>query len=108
MKEKDNESMNSKSTVLVLFNTREFRSYVPVKEMLKPKAKTPWGNYFAFMHVPIPSLDVGDDNPLQFVHKARQMIDAKKNSLGSYLTGRFLQILGNLRGPEVKFSHLMN
>lgn len=101
MKEKNHDSINANSTVLVLFNTREFRSYVPVKDMLEPKAKTPWGNYFAFLHVPIPKLDDhSTDNPLEFVCKAREIINAKKSSLASHLTGRFLHILKTLRGPE--------
>ncbi|KAL5793757.1 hypothetical protein ACOSP7_002351 [Xanthoceras sorbifolium] len=107
MKEMRHDSTKTNSTVLVLFNTREFRSYVPVKDMVKSDAKTPWGNYFAFLHVPIPKLtDNGNSklsnnyNPLEFVRKARKIINAKKSSLGAYFTGRLLQILKKLRGPE--------
>ncbi|TXG55134.1 hypothetical protein EZV62_020390 [Acer yangbiense] len=107
MKEMSPDSINTNSTTLVLLNTREFRSYVPVKGMVKTDAKTPWGNYFAFLHVPIPKLSDDDDdskllntNPLKFVRKAREIINAKKSSLAAHLTGRLLQILKNFRGPE--------
>ncbi|KAK3184112.1 hypothetical protein Dsin_031398 [Dipteronia sinensis] len=107
MKEMSPDSINTNSTTLVLLNTREFRSYIPAKDMVKTDAKTPWGNYFTFLHVPIPKLsDDGDDsklsnnNPLEFVRKAREIINVKKSSLAAHLTGRFLQILKKFRGPE--------
>ncbi|KAK1566611.1 hypothetical protein Q3G72_001975 [Acer saccharum] len=107
MKEMSPDSINTNSTTFVLLNTREFRSYVPVKGMVKTDAKTPWGNYVAFLYVPIPKLSDDDDdskllntNPLEFFRKAREIINAKKSSLAAHLTGRLLQILKNFRGPE--------
>ncbi|KAI9178459.1 hypothetical protein LWI28_026755 [Acer negundo] len=92
------------STALVLLNSREFRGYVSVKEMIKPDSKSPWGNCFAFLHVPLPKLTDDDSNsysnPLEFVWKTREIINAQKSSLGVYLTGRLLQVLKKLRGPE--------
>ncbi|KAK0589599.1 hypothetical protein LWI29_016196 [Acer saccharum] len=107
MKEMSPDSINTNSTTFVLLNTREFRSYAPVKVMVKTDAKTPWGNYVAFLYVPIPKLSDDDDdskllntNPLEFFRKAREIINAKKSSLAAHLTGRLLQILKNFRGPE--------
>ncbi|KAK0602853.1 hypothetical protein LWI29_037573 [Acer saccharum] len=104
MEENSEGSSKANSTALVLLNTREFRSYVPVKEMIKPDSKTPWGNYFAFLRVPLPKLTNDDDdskyNPLEFILKTREIINAKKSSLGVYLTGILLQVLKKLRGPE--------
>lgn len=95
-------SGEANSTTLVLLNTRAFRSYESVKDMVKPDAKSPWGNYFAFLHVSIPKLaDDWSSNPLDFVVKARQIMNFKKNSLAVYLTGRVLEILKKFRGPEV-------
>ncbi|KAK4846529.1 hypothetical protein QYF36_018638 [Acer negundo] len=92
------------STALVLLNSREFRGYVSIKEMIKPDSKSPWGNCFAFLHVPLPKLTDDDSNsysnPLEFVWKTREIINAQKSSLGVYLTGRLLQVLKKLRGPE--------
>ncbi|TXG55138.1 hypothetical protein EZV62_020394 [Acer yangbiense] len=81
-----------------------FAVMFPIKEMIKLDSKTPWGNYFAFLHVPLPKLTDDDStsysNPLEFVWKTREIINAKKSSLGVYLTGRLLQVLKILRGPE--------
>lgn len=96
------DSSKASSTALVLLNTRVFRSYECVKDMVKPNAKTPWGNYIAFLHVPIPELTHARfANPLEFVLEAQQIINGKKNSLACYLTGGLLEILKKVRGPEV-------
>ncbi|KAH9792421.1 diacylglycerol O-acyltransferase [Citrus sinensis] len=101
MQEMRQRSGEANSTTLVLLNTRAFRSYESVKDMVKPDAKSPWGNYFAFLHVSIPKLaDDWSSNPLDFVVKARQIMNVKKNSLGAYLTGRLLEIVRKFRGPE--------
>lgn len=103
MQEMRQGSGEANSTTLVLLNTRAFRSYESVKDMVKPDAKSPWGNYFAFLHVSIPKLaDDWSSNPLDFVVKARQIMNVKKNSLGAYLTGRLLEIVRKFRGPEVR------
>jgi len=49
-------SDHSNCTAFVLLNTRMFRSYQSIKEMVKPKAESPWGNHFAFLHVQLPEL----------------------------------------------------
>ena len=108
MEENSEGSSKADSTALVLLNTREVRGYVSIKEMIKPDSKTPWGNHFAFLHVPLPKLTDDDSNsysnPLEFVWKTREIINAKKSSLGVYLTGRLLQVLKILRGPEVRIN----
>ncbi|KAJ6425279.1 hypothetical protein OIU84_025949 [Salix udensis] len=44
---------------------------VSIKEMVKPKAESPWGNHFAFLHVQLPELVASTElNPLEFVTKA--------------------------------------
>lgn len=98
------DSSKAQSTAVVLLNTRVFRGYESVKDMVKPNAKTPWGNRFAFLHVSIPHLtdDATSSNPLEFVLKAQQIISAKKNSLAVYLTAQLLEILKKFRGPEVR------
>lgn len=95
-------SGNANSTALVLMNTRLLRDYVPIEDMFKPDSKTPWGNYFTFMHVPIPKLDQLHHNSLQFVSKTRDVIKAKKTSLAPHITARVIQFLTKLRGSEVQ------
>ncbi|KAH7576950.1 hypothetical protein JRO89_XS01G0181100 [Xanthoceras sorbifolium] len=82
--------------------------------MMKSDAKTPWCNYFAFLHVPSPKLTddysklSNNNNPLEFVWKTREIINAKKSSLGVYLTGRLLQILKKLKRPRGGISYPMD
>ncbi|KAK1568167.1 hypothetical protein Q3G72_021348 [Acer saccharum] len=108
MQEVAKESSNLNSTAIVLLNTRMFRSYISVKEMVKPNAKSPWGNHFAFLHVPIPKLtDSGLSDPLEFIKKAQQIIKSKRSSLGVYLTAKLLEAVDKFRGPEAaaKYVH---
>ncbi|KAI3947343.1 hypothetical protein MKW92_015432 [Papaver armeniacum] len=94
-------SGNARSTALVLLNTRELTTYQSVEEMGKPKTKNPWGNNFGFIQVPIPNAaNVNTSDPLEFVFGAKKMITKKKNSLGVYLTGRLVELMRKLRGPE--------
>ena len=68
----------------------------------KPDSETPWGNRFGFLHVPIPNLkDPKSPNPIEFVQAAQEVMKKKKSSFGVYLTGRLLEIVKKLRGPEV-------
>ena len=102
MQEISNKSTKSHSTALVLLNTRIMSGYKSIEEMLKPNSKVQWGNQFAFLHVPMPELkDHKSPNPLDFVLAASKIIKKKKSSLGVYLTGRVLEIVKKLRGPEV-------
>ncbi|KAK4569000.1 hypothetical protein RGQ29_004415 [Quercus rubra] len=108
MQEISNKSTKSHSTALVLLNTRTMSGYKSIEEMLKPNSKVPWGNQFTFLHVPMPELkDHKSPNPLDFVLAASKIIKKKKSSLGVYLTGRVLEIVKKLRGPEAaaRFVH---
>lgn len=105
MQEISPQSANANCTSLVLLNTRMLMDYVSVKEMMKPDAKMPWGNRFAFLHVPIPKLLAHDvpfsDNPLDFVRHAQNVIRRKRTSLAAYLNGKLLEIVKKFRGNEV-------
>ncbi|KAJ6842316.1 O-acyltransferase WSD1-like isoform X1 [Iris pallida] len=97
-------------TALVLLNTRDIGSYSyqPLSEMTKPDTKSPWGNHFAFIHVGIPSCkDPMIADPLQFLLKAKKIIEKRKNSLAVVLTGKFLEMIRRLKGPEAvaKYVH---
>lgn len=90
-------------TALVLLNTRVIGNYKPLSEMTKRDAESPWGNQFGFLHVSVPnSKHEAQANPLVFVQKARQIIKQKRSSLAVYLTGRLLEMLRKLIGPEVR------
>ncbi|KAM4093422.1 hypothetical protein ACB094_06G115000 [Castanea mollissima] len=111
MQEISNKSTKSHSTTLVLLNTRIMSGYKSIEEMLKPKSKVPWGNKFAFFHVPIPELkDHKSPNPLDFVWAASKIIKKKKSSFGIYLTcpeatTRFIH--GTLRNSSLSISNVI-
>ncbi|XP_059452448.1 wax ester synthase/diacylglycerol acyltransferase 4-like [Corylus avellana] len=101
MQEISHESSKAHSTALVLLNTRMIRAYKSVKEMVEPDSEAPWGNRFAFLHVPIPKFkDPKSLDPLEFVWEAHKIIKRKRSSLDVYLTSRLLEIMKKLRGPE--------
>ncbi|KAL7128938.1 hypothetical protein ABFS83_13G028600 [Erythranthe nasuta] len=97
-------SSEAKSTALVLLNTRAAAmgaGYKSVSEMVEPGSKMPWGNRFAFLHVPIPKLsDVELLDPLIFVKKVHRTIKKRRNSAGIYLTGQLLDLIRKIKGPE--------
>ncbi|XP_059452804.1 wax ester synthase/diacylglycerol acyltransferase 11-like isoform X2 [Corylus avellana] len=107
MQEISNESSEAHSTALVLLNTRMISSYKSIKEMVEPNSEAPWGNRFGFLHVPIPKFkDPKSLDPLEFVREAHKIIKRKRSSLDVYLTGRLLEIMKNIRGPEAVARHI--
>ncbi|KAM7498099.1 hypothetical protein LguiA_022513 [Lonicera macranthoides] len=104
------ESRNANSTALVLLNTRSLGGYKSVSEMIKPNAKMPWGNHFAFLHVPIPKLlncpRDNSSNPIDFVFDVHKMVKKKRNSAAVHLTGRLLETLRKFRGPEASAKYI--
>lgn len=100
MKEVDNKSGNANSMALALLNTRDIDGYKSVSEMLKPKAKMPWGNQFAFLHLPMPKLTDSHD-PLDFIFQTHQTVKRLKNNYAVFLNAQFLDISRKFLGPEV-------
>lgn len=101
MQERSQKSSKAHSTALVLLNTRVIRGYKSVKEMIKPDSDTPWGNQFAFLHVPVPKFTNDlSTNPLGFVWKTQKIIKMKRGSFAVHLTGKLLEIMKKLKGPE--------
>ncbi|CAL5406537.1 unnamed protein product [Camellia sinensis] len=92
---------NTKTTGLVLLNTRAIGGYKSVSEMLKKNAEMPWGNRIAFLHVPVPQLsDDESSNPLDYILKTHKMIKRKRNSSVVYFTGLLLDTMRKFRGFE--------
>ena len=105
MQKADEESIKSKTTALVLLNTRAIGGYKSVDEMINPNSNSSWGNRFAFIQVPLPQLTRAELlDPLDFVKKAHRIIKRQKNSAGVYLTGQLLRLITMVRGHEVCFS----
>lgn len=103
MEGESKDSINYNANSLVLFNTRNLDGYKSIDEMVKPKSKMPWGNNFAFLHVPIPKLTTAHlSDPLQFVYGTHNTIKRQRNSGGVFLTSVMLEYLRKFRGPEVR------
>ncbi|KAM7495101.1 hypothetical protein LguiB_029710 [Lonicera macranthoides] len=110
MEETKHELINAKSTALVLLNTRNIGGYKSLNQMAVAKSDdedTLWGNQFGFLHVPLPELkDESARDPLEFVFKAQQIIQRKKNSAAVYLTGSLLEAVRKYRGPEATAKYI--
>ncbi|XP_061946810.1 wax ester synthase/diacylglycerol acyltransferase 4-like [Populus nigra] len=107
MQNVDDKSTNAHSTALVLLNTRVISGYRSVKEMVKPDAESPWGNQFGFLHVSVPELtDSRFSKPLECVTIAQEIIQRKRSSLAVNLTGRLLEVLRKIRGPEATAKYI--
>ncbi|EYU28207.1 hypothetical protein ABFS82_13G029000 [Erythranthe guttata] len=99
--------VDQSSTALVLLNTRNINGYKSISEMVEPDAESPWGNQFAFLHVSVPKLVFSDQiDPLSFVLDAQKEITRKRNSAAVVLTGKLLEMLMKLRGPEVTAKYI--
>ncbi|KAM1717981.1 hypothetical protein ACFX11_025750 [Malus domestica] len=99
MQEMNKSSREAHSTSLVLLNTRIMANYTSIEEMIKPDSKSPWGNRFTFLQVPIPKL-TEFSNVLDFVWKAQKIINQKRNSFTIYFISWLLEMLNKFGGHE--------
>ncbi|TQD75019.1 hypothetical protein C1H46_039459 [Malus baccata] len=99
MQEMNQSSREAHSTALVLLNTRIMANYTSIEEMVKPDSKSPWGNHFTFVHVPIPKL-TEFSNVLDYVWKTHNIIKQKRNSSAIYFTSGLLKMLNKFGGHE--------
>ncbi|GAB4832002.1 hypothetical protein Ancab_006019 [Ancistrocladus abbreviatus] len=101
MLEKDMKLENSRSTLLVMLNTRNVSGYKSVNEMMTEGTKAPWGNHIAFLQVSVPKPSNNESfDPLEFVLSAHKSIKAKRNSLALPLIGQMLETIRKYRGFE--------
>ncbi|XP_059065598.1 wax ester synthase/diacylglycerol acyltransferase 11-like [Cryptomeria japonica] len=85
------EMKKSRVTGLVAINTRVL-SLKDIKEMMKSESEAPWGNRFGLLHIPMPTGNA--ESPLDFVRKAKKILDRKKMSHEVSLTTRLIGYLG--------------
>ncbi|GAB4832008.1 hypothetical protein Ancab_006025 [Ancistrocladus abbreviatus] len=108
MQDKNIKSQNSRSTLLVLLNTRNVNGYKSVKEMMTVGTKAPWGNHVAFLQVSVPKSSNGESfDPIKFVLRAQKSIKRKRNSMAVPLIGQMIETIRKYRGSEAaaKFIH---
>ncbi|KAI5060072.1 hypothetical protein GOP47_0024492 [Adiantum capillus-veneris] len=82
-----------------LVNTRKSPGLQELKSMMAGGSQARWGNNMGYIILPVPLLP--GESPLNYVYKAKTIIDKKKLSLGaafSYISGK---ILIRLIGSEV-------
>ncbi|XP_030533939.1 wax ester synthase/diacylglycerol acyltransferase 7-like [Rhodamnia argentea] len=104
-----NSNQSTGSTALVLLNMRNLHDYKTVRDMVRPNSESPWGNYFAFLHVPIAKAKPSDSqfsDPLRFVRKAGETIKRKRSSFAVVLTGQLLEMMKKCRNPEAVARHI--
>ncbi|KAH9289912.1 hypothetical protein KI387_034029, partial [Taxus chinensis] len=97
---------NLRVTGLVSMNTRAVSGLKNMEEMLDSNSAAPWGNRFGLLQIPIPIANM--ESPLDFVRKAKQIIDRKKMSLEVFVTTRLLNLLGRQASAASIYTMLTN
>ena len=72
-----------------------------IEEMLKPKGQVPWGNRVGFLPLKAPKMGKVE-NPLEFVKRAKRIIDRNKIYMRVFLNFRLGRFIGRVKGPEVR------
>lgn len=101
-----NEMENLRVTALALINTRSLSGLQNIEEMLKSHTETPWGNHFGFLHSRIPLGKI--ENPLEFVQRAKRLLERKKMSRAVFLTSKMLSYLTRFRGAQASAKIVYN
>ncbi|CAO2834239.1 unnamed protein product [Amaranthus hypochondriacus] len=90
----------SRSTAMVMFNTRNIRGYMSVQEMINANTKI-WGNKFTYLQIKLPKLiHSKSSNPLDFVYEANKQIARCRNSPKIHLNIKTLEFLRKHKGSE--------
>ncbi|XP_057832443.2 wax ester synthase/diacylglycerol acyltransferase 11 [Cryptomeria japonica] len=100
------EMAKSRVTGIVCMNTRELSGLKDIKDMLKFNSRAPWGNHFGMLQIPMPVANA--ESPLDFVRRAKQIIDRKKMSLEVFLTRRILCSIGRRASASGIYNTLAN
>ncbi|KAH9325349.1 hypothetical protein KI387_005527, partial [Taxus chinensis] len=90
---------NLRVTALGLINTRSEPGIKSLKEMTESKTGDSWGNRFSFLQLPVPMKKL--NNPLEYVTRAKYMMDQKKMSVASFLINRVMNFITRFRGAQV-------
>ncbi|MCL7047693.1 hypothetical protein MKW94_006362, partial [Papaver nudicaule] len=80
---------NSRMTICVMLNMRIFKGFTNIEDMIRADA---WGNHSRLLFIPLPtSTNLEEVNPLDFIIKAKDNMDRKKNSMIFYLIDSLLK-----------------
>ncbi|CAI9260070.1 unnamed protein product [Lactuca saligna] len=92
-------------TGAAMVNLRPSQGLQEFAELMKSDSKSRWGNKFGMMLLPIYYHTNGSD-PLQYLKRAKMMIDRKKLSLEAFLSYKIGYFIMRCLGP--KFASLLN
>ncbi|MCL7022847.1 hypothetical protein MKW94_015471, partial [Papaver nudicaule] len=85
-----NGGTNSRMTICVMLNMRIFKGFTNIEDMIRADA---WGNHSRLLFIPLPTstTNLEEVNPLDFIIKAKDNMDRKKNSMIFYLIDSLLK-----------------
>ena len=94
-------NVSSNMTLLVMVNMRILKGYNNIDEMLR--ATDTQGNKSRLLHVTVPSFtNLEKVSPLDFIIKAREAMERKKNSMYIYLIEPVLNTTRRIFGQKVR------
>ncbi|KAI3963673.1 hypothetical protein MKW98_021913 [Papaver atlanticum] len=88
----------SNMTICVMLNTRIFKGSKNLEDMIKAEA---WGNRSSLVFAKLPTFPNDEQvNPLDFITKAKNTMDKKKNSMIFYLIDSILSTATRMKGQK--------
>lgn len=87
-------------TGLAMVNLRSQSGLQDMSKLMESKSGTRWGNKFGMLLLPI-YYHKGDSDPIQFVKRAKAMIDKKKLSLEASFSYNIGYLILSLFGPKI-------
>ncbi|KAK1417510.1 hypothetical protein QVD17_26639 [Tagetes erecta] len=93
-------------TGAAMVNLRKSSGLQEITELMKKNSGSRWGNKFGMMLLPIFYHGTSGSDPLQFLKRAKVMIDNKKLSLEAFLSYKLSYFVMKYFGP--KFTSLLN
>ncbi|KAI3877146.1 hypothetical protein MKX03_010413 [Papaver bracteatum] len=90
---------NTNMTLAVMLNMRVFEGFTNIEDMISADA---WGNRSRSMFAKLPTFtNLENVNPLNFIVKAKETMDRKKNSMVFYFIDKVLNAAACIRGQKV-------
>ncbi|KAJ8763593.1 hypothetical protein K2173_002476 [Erythroxylum novogranatense] len=86
-------------TGVAMVNLREQQDLQDMTELMKNNSSSRWGNRFGILQLPVYYHNGGVD-PLQYVKRAKKMIDRKKSSLEAHFSYSVGYLIMSLLGPK--------
>ncbi|KAF9623065.1 hypothetical protein IFM89_036201 [Coptis chinensis] len=87
-------------TGLAMVNIRQQPGLQDLSDLMKNESLSRWGNQFGFILLPLyHHKDI--DDPLQYMRRAKAMLDRKKLSLEAHFSYRIGKLVMSLLGPKV-------